>query len=70
MKIEITLAGNPVAYLDEFGKYSKLALIEQSSKAGKLGMDSIRNEFRNETTEWSSLLNKSKINLWLSPCLK
>ena len=25
MKIEITLAGNPVAYLDEFGKYSKLA---------------------------------------------
>ena len=53
MKIEITLAGNPVAYLDEFGKYSKLALIEQSSKAGKLGMDSIRNEFRNETTEWS-----------------
>jgi hypothetical protein len=51
MKIEITLAGNPVAYLDEFGKYSKLALIEQSSKAGKLGMDSIRNEFRNETTK-------------------
>ena len=51
MKIEITLAGNPVAYLDEFGKYSKLALIEQSSKSGKLGMDSIRNEFRNETTE-------------------
>ena len=38
MKIEITLAGNPVAYLDEFGKYSKLALIEQSSKSGKLGM--------------------------------
>ena len=61
MKIEITLAGNPVAYLDEFGKYSKLALIEQSSKSGKLGMDSIRNEFRNETTEWSKEYKDGKL---------
>lgn len=61
MKIEITLAGNPVAYLNEFGKYSKLALIEQSSKAGKLGMDSIRNEFRNETTEWSKEYKDGKL---------
>ena len=60
MKIEITLAGNPVAYLDEFGKYSKLALIEQSSKAGKLGMDSIRNEFRNETKPSKRSRNSSK----------
>lgn len=61
MKIEINLAGNPVAYLDEFGRYSKLALIEQSSKAGKLGMDSIRKEFRSETTEWAKEYKDGKL---------
>ncbi len=53
MKIEINISGNPTAYLDELGRYSKLALIEQSSKAGKLATDSIRKAFRSETTEWS-----------------
>ncbi len=61
MKIEVNISGNPTAYLDEFGRYSKLALIEKSSKSGKLGMDSIRKEFRSETTEWAKKYKDGKL---------
>lgn len=64
MKIEINLAGNPVAYLDEFGRYSKLAVIEQSSKGGNIGRESIRREFRNETTEWSKEYKDGKLKFF------
>lgn len=64
MKIEISLAGNPAAYLDELGRFSKLALIEQSSKAGDIARKSIRKEFRSETTEWSKEYKDGKLKFF------
>jgi len=61
MKIEVNISGNPTAYLDEFGRYSKLALIEKSSKAGSIGRESIRKEFRSETTEWAKEYKDGKL---------
>lgn len=58
---EIVLAGNPAAYLDGLGKYSKLAFIEQSSKAGDLARKSIRAEFRKQTTEWDKEYRDGKL---------
>lgn len=64
MKYEINISGFPVAYLDNLGKFSKLALIEQSSKAGNIARKSIRKEFRNETTEWSKEYKDGKLNFF------
>lgn len=61
MTFEINISGNPIAYLDELGRYSKLALIEQSSKAGDIGRKSIRKEFRSETTEWAKEYKDGKL---------
>lgn len=61
MKYEINISGFPAAYLDNLGRFSKLALIEQSSKAGKIGMESIRNEFAKETTEWAKKYEDGKL---------
>ncbi len=61
MKFEINISGSPAAYLDNLGRFSKLALIEQSSKAGDIGRKSIRKEFRNETTEWSKEYENGKL---------
>lgn len=64
MKFEINISGYPAAYLDNLGKFSKLALIEQSSKAGDIGRKSIRKEFRNETTEWSKEYKDGKLKFF------
>jgi hypothetical protein len=61
MKYEINISGFPAAYLDNLGRFSKLALIEQSSKAGNIARKSIRKEFRNETTEWSKEYKEVKL---------
>lgn len=64
MKYEINISGFPAAYLDNLGKFSKLALIEQSSKAGDIARKSIRKEFRNETTEWSKEYKDGKLKFF------
>lgn len=64
MKYEINISGFPAAYLDNLGKFSKLALIEQSSKAGNIARKSIRKEFRNETTEWSKEYKDGKLKFF------
>jgi hypothetical protein len=64
MKYEINISGFPAAYLDNLGRFSKLALIEQSSKAGNIARKSIRKEFRNETTEWSKEYKDGKLKFF------
>ncbi len=64
MKIEVNISGNPTAYLDEFGKYSKFALLEKSSKAGDIGRKAIRAEFSKETTEWSKEYEDGKLKFF------
>lgn len=56
---EINIQNNAVAYFDSLGRYTKLAMIEQSSKAGDLARKSIRSEFRKATTEWSKHYDKN-----------
>lgn len=62
MNLEINITNSPVAYLDSLGKYSKLAVIEQSSKAGNKVRESVRSEFRNQTTEWSKEYKDGKFH--------
>lgn len=59
--LQVDISGNPIAYLDRLGKFSKLALIEQSSKAGDTARKSIRAEFDKQTTEWAKEYRDGKL---------
>jgi hypothetical protein len=59
--MEINIAGNPVAYLNGLGKYTQLAIAEQTSKAGEIAVKSIRGEFDKATTEWSKEYEDGKL---------
>lgn len=61
MSLEINISNSPAAYLDSLGKFSKLALIEQSSKAGNTARKSIRAEFSKQTTEWAKEYRDGKL---------
>jgi hypothetical protein len=75
MRLKLDISGDPAAYFDALGEYSKMAFIEQSSKAGAKVKDSVRREFDTQVTNWDkeyqdgvlkAVLKKTKLGMRIS----